>query len=283
MRPAGAHRVLVTANSASGETPMGWVDQFSLTNRVAVVTGAAGGLGRELVAILTDAGARVVLADTDESKLNELSEKIDSTGVNVLAQVCDVTRKPDILRLIRNAHDKFGSIDVLINCAGILGLDSFLLAVTEQDWDAILNVNLKGTWMTATEVSRYMVEHAIEGSIINISSSLGFRSQLKRVPYAASKAAVEHLTRNMAMELVQYKIRVNCLAPGWMNTDMVKNILDGPEGSRWRNAIPMRRAAEPAELTGALLLLASKASSYMTGTVIRVDGGYSYCGIELAD
>jgi NAD(P)-dependent dehydrogenase (short-subunit alcohol dehydrogenase family) len=215
--------------------------------------------------------------------LNELSEKIDSTGVNVLAQVCDVTRKPDILRLIRNAHDKFGSIDVLINCAGILGLDSFLLAVTEQDWDAILNVNLKGTWMTATEVSRYMVEHVIEGSIINISSSLGFRSQLKRVPYAASKAAVEHLTRNMAMELVQYKIRVNCLAPGWMNTDMVKNILDGPEGSRWRNAIPMRRAAEPAELTGALLLLASKASSYMTGTVIRVDGGYSYCGIELAD
>lgn len=262
---------------------MGWIEQFSLKNQVAVVTGAAGGLGRELVAILADAGAGVVLADTDESKLNELSEKIDPSGGNVLVEGCDVTRKPDILRLIHNADQKFGSIDVLINCAGILGADSLLLAVTEHDWEAVLNVNLKGTWMAATEVSRYMVEHAIEGSIINISSSLGFRSQLKRVPYAASKAAVEHLTRNMAMELVQHKIRVNCLAPGWMNTAMVKNILDGPEGGKWRNAIPMRRAAEPVELTGALLLLASKASSYMTGTVIRVDGGYSYCGIELSD
>jgi 2-deoxy-D-gluconate 3-dehydrogenase len=87
----------------------------------------------------------------------------------------------------------------------------------------------------------------------------------------------------MAMELVQHKIRVNCLAPGWMNTAMVKSILDGPEGAKWRNAIPMRRAAEPAELTGALLLLASKASSYMTGTILRVDGGYSYSGIELPD
>jgi NAD(P)-dependent dehydrogenase (short-subunit alcohol dehydrogenase family) len=147
----------------------------------------------------------------------------------------------------------------------------------------VLNVNLKGTWMVATEVSRYMVEHAIEGRVINISSSLGFRSQLKRVPYATSKAAVEHLTRNVAMELVQHKIRVNCLAPGWMRTEMVKNVLDGPEGEKWRNAIPMRRAADPIELTGALLLLASKASSYMTGTVIRVDGGYSYCGIELPE
>jgi NAD(P)-dependent dehydrogenase (short-subunit alcohol dehydrogenase family) len=147
----------------------------------------------------------------------------------------------------------------------------------------VLNVNLKGTWMVATEVSRYMVEHAIEGRVINISSSLGFRSQLKRVPYATSKAAVEHLTRNVAMELVKHKIRVNCLAPGWMRTEMVKNVLDGPEGEKWRNAIPMRRAADPIELTGALLLLASKASSYMTGTVIRVDGGYSYCGIELPE
>ena len=118
---------------------------------------------------------------------------------------------------------------------------------------------------------------------INISSSLGFRSQLKRVPYSASKAAVEHLTRNLAMELVKHKIRVNCLAPGWMSTTMVKDILEGPEGEKWRRAIPMGRAAEPVELTGALLLLASRSSSYMTGTVLRVDGGYSYCGIEMPD
>lgn len=262
---------------------MGWVDQFSLENQVAVVTGAAGGLGCELVAILAEAGARLVLADTDARKLDQLSQKLDPSGEKVLVQTSDVTQKDDILRLITEAHKKFDSIDVLINCAGILGADSLLFGVTEAEWDKVMNVNLKGTWMAATEVSRYMVDHAIEGSIINISSSLGFRSQLKRVPYAASKAAVEHLTRNMAMELVQHKIRVNCLAPGWMNTAMVKSILDGPEGAKWRNAIPMRRAADPAELTGALLLLASRASSYMTGTVLRVDGGYSYCGIEPPD
>lgn len=260
---------------------MGWIDQFSLKNQVAVVTGAAGGLGSELVTILADAGARVVLADIDERKLGELSQKIDPAGRDVFIQACDVTQKHDILRLIHNTHKKFGTIEVLVNCAGILGDDSLLLGVTENHWDDVLNVNLKGTWMVATEVCRYMVEHAIEGRVINVSSSLGFRSQLKRVPYAASKAAVEHLTRNMAMELVQHKIRVNCLAPGWINTAMVKNILAGPEGEKWCSAIPMRRAAEPVELTGALLLLASKASSYMTGTVIRVDGGYSYCGIEL--
>jgi len=108
-------------------------------------------------------------------------------------------------------------------------------------------------------------------------------SQLKRVPYATSKAAVEHLTRNMAMELVRHNIRVNCLAPGWMNSQMVEEMLYGPEGDKWRKTIPMRRAAEPEELTGALLLLASQASSYMTGSVVRVDGGYAYCGLELPE
>ncbi len=236
-----------------------------------------------MATILAEAGARLVLADTDENKLRQLAQTIDPSGEKVLPQQCDVTQKSDILRLIHETHDKFQSIDVLINCAGVLGDDSLLFGVTEDEWDKVLEVNLKGTWMAATEVSRYMVEQAIEGSIINISSSLGFRSQLKRVPYAASKAAVEHLTRNLAMELVQHKIRVNCLAPGWMNTAMVKSILDGPDGAKWRRAIPMGRAADPSELTGALLLLASKASSYMTGTVLRVDGGYSYCGIELPD
>ncbi len=262
---------------------MRWIDQFSLENQVAVITGAAGGLGRELVAILADAGASLVLADTDEIKLDQLSREIDPTGQKVLSLKCDVTSKHDILSLIESAHQKFKTIDLLVNCAGILGPDELLFDVSEDDWDAVLNVNLKGSWQAATHISQYMVTHQIEGRIINISSSLGLRSQLKRVPYATSKAAVEHLTRNLAMELVSHNIRVNCLAPGWMETDMVKNLLDGPDGKKWHDAIPMRRAANPSELTGPLLLLASKASSYMTGAVIRVDGGYSYCGIELPE
>jgi len=262
---------------------MKWIEQFSLENQVAVVTGAAGGLGRELVAILADAGASLVLADTNEFKLDELSREIDPSGQKVLAQKCDVTNKQDILSLIENADKKFKTIDLLINCAGILGSDELLFGVSEDDWDTVLNVNVKGAWLAATHISQYMVAHQVEGRIINISSSLGFRSQLKRVPYATSKAAVEHLTRNLAMELVSHNIRVNCLAPGWMETNMVKNILEGPQGKKWRDAIPMRRAANPSELTGPLLLLASKASSYMTGAIVRVDGGYSYCGIELPE
>lgn len=257
-----------------------WVSQFSLEHHTAVVTGAAGGLGEQLTAILLDAGANVVLADLAEEKLGELAAR---TPGRALAQSCDVTSKRSVSHLIDAAHKRFGAIDVLVNCAGILGADALALDVGEADWDRVIDVNLKGTWMTSTEVARYMVERGIKGRIVNISSSLGPRAQLKRVPYAASKAGVEHLTRTMAMELVRSGVRVNCLAPGWMNTEMVKTMLTGSEGERWRGAIPMGRAAQPRELAGPLLLLASEASSYMTGSILRVDGGYAYCGIELPE
>ena len=262
---------------------MDWIKQFSLQNEVAVVTGAVGGLGRELVNILYDAGANLVLADTDAAHLQLFAQQIDPLGQRVLIQQCDVTNEQDILCLIQKTNDHFKRIDVLVNCAGVLGSDALLFDLTETDWDRIFAVNLKGSWLAATHISQYMAKHHIEGRIINISSSLGLRAQLKRVAYASSKAAVEHLTRNLAMELVQYQIRVNCLAPGWMNTPMVEKILNGPDSKKWRAAIPMGRAADPSELAGPLILLASKASSYMTGTILRVDGGYAYCGIELPE
>ncbi len=259
---------------------MSWVSQFSLEHHTAVVTGAAGGLGEQLTVILLEAGANVVLADLAEERLVELAAR---TPGKALAHRCDVTSKRGVSQLIDAAHKRFGAIDVLVNCAGVLGPDTLALDVDEADWEQVIDVNLKGTWMTSTEVARYMAARGTKGKIVNISSSLGLRAQLKRVPYAASKAGVEHLTRTMAMELVRYGVRVNCLAPGWMNTEMVKTMLTGPEGERWRSAIPMGRAAEPGELVGALLLLASEASSYMTGSIVRVDGGYAYCGIELPE
>lgn len=262
---------------------MKWISQFSLENQVAVVTGAAGGLGQELVKILLDAGANVVLADLNENKLKTFSNTLDPGSQNTMPVLCNITKKKDISDLIKRTEDRFSSIDILVNCAGILGNDCPMDEVTEAQWDEVMEINLKGTWLVSTEIAKFMIERAIQGRIINISSSLGLRAQLKRIAYAPSKAGVEHLTRNMAMELVLSKIRVNCLAPGWMNTPMVKELLEGPEGKRWQQAIPMRRAAEPEELAGPLLLLASKASSYMTGTILRVDGGYAYCGIELPD
>lgn len=259
------------------------MDLFSLENQVAIVTGSLGGLGQELVKILLLAGAQVILVDINEEKLKQFATTIDPQHKKTFIQVCNVTNQKDIQTLIENAHHKYHRIDILVNCAGILGNDAAMFDVTEADWDAVMAVNLKGSWMMATAVAQYMVQHKISGNIVNISSALGFRAQLKRVAYATSKAGVEHLTRNLAMELVKYDIRVNCLAPGWIATEMVRPILEGPEGKKWRAAIPMRRAAEPQELMGALLLLASRASSYMTGNVLRVDGGYSYCGLELPE
>ncbi|MBA3535382.1 MAG: SDR family oxidoreductase [Tatlockia sp.] len=257
---------------------MSYLKQFSLENQVAIVTGACGGLGQEVVKVLVDAGAKVVLADINQLTLETMFSKIDST--KKLLSVCDVRDKNTIKNLIEDTDKKFSRIDILVNCAGILGSDNFLFDTTESEWDSVLQVNLKGTWLMSTEVARYMVKHSIEGKIITISSSLGYRAQLKRIAYASSKAAVEHLTRNMAMELAEQGIRVNCLAPGWMETPMVKTFLEGAEGAKWQKTIPMRRAAKPQELSGALLLLASEASSYMTGVVLRVDGGYAISGIE---
>ena len=255
-------------------------DQFLMHDEVVIVTGAAGGLGSELARILAAANATVVLVDINPKALVALSDELTAQGFSVAAKVCDITVAQSIEMLINEVDSQYQRIDALVNCAGILGSNDHMFNIEADEWDAVMDINLKATWQVSTRIASYMLDKEIHGRIVNISSSLGGRAQLKRIHYATSKAGVEHLTRNMAMELVKKNIRVNCLAPGWLATPMVKEILDGPEGDHWRKTIPMGRAADPHELTGALLLLASRASSYMTGSVLRVDGGYSYRGIE---
>lgn len=255
-------------------------EQFSMNQEVAIVTGAAGGLGCELARILAAANATVVLVDINEQAIVELSDELNSQGLSAIPKVCDITNAQSVEALVKDIDLQHHRIDVLVNCAGILGSNEPMFKIMPEEWDAVMTINLKATWQMSTIIAGYMLDKNIHGRIVNISSSLGGRAQLKRIHYATSKAGVEHLTRNMAMELVKNNIRVNCLAPGWLSTPMVKEILDGPEGDHWRKTIPMGRAADPHELTGPLLLLASRASSYMTGSVLRVDGGYSYRGIE---
>ena len=149
-----------------------------------------------------------------------------------------------------------------------------------EEWNAAMTINLKAPWQISTSIAGCMLGKNIRDRIVNISSSVSGRAQQTRIHYATSKAGVEHLARNMATELVKQKIWVNCLAPGSLSTPIVKDIFDGPEGEHWRKTIPMGRAADPQDLAGAFLLLASRASSFTTGGVLRVDGSYSYRGIE---
>jgi NAD(P)-dependent dehydrogenase (short-subunit alcohol dehydrogenase family) len=256
------------------------IEQFNLKNNVAIVTGAAGGLGQELAKILAEAGATLVLTDVHETALKNVEETLLKNGHDVSSIQCDIRNQAEVTSLIKNVHQSNHRIDILVNCAAILGENATVFNIEGDDWDNVMSTNLKGTWMLSKYVSEYMVRENIKGRIVNISSSLGLRAQMKRIHYATAKAGVEHLTRNMAMELIKYGIRVNCLAPGWVATPMVNAILETPEGKALIGTIPMKRAADPSEMSGALLLLTSEASSYMTGSILRVDGGYSYCGIE---
>lgn len=259
---------------------MKFIEQFLLKDEVIIVTGAAGGLGRELARLLLDAQATVVMIDIDFAMLEAAAKEIQADTKRIVLQQCDVTSKSSVLAMIDAVDKHCGRIDALVNCAGILGGEKSIFEINESDWDTVLNVNLKGTWLCITEVARYMVAHKTQGRIVNISSVLGSCAQLNRVAYGSSKAGVEHLTRNMAMELADYGIRVNCLAPGFIKTEMVKHMLDSPAAQGWLNAIPMKRAADPSELAGPLLLLTSKASSYMTGTIIKADGGMAFLGLK---
>ncbi len=253
---------------------------FNLKDNVAIVTGASGGLGQVLSKILAQAGATLILLDIQKEGLSKVAENLLKTGHAVNSYVCDIRSEAEINQVIEAVHQQHQRIDILVNCAAVLGADAPLFNIEADDWDTVLATNLKGTWMISKQVSEYMAKKHIKGRIVNISSSLGLRAQMKRIHYASAKAGVEHLTRNMAMELVEYGIRVNCLAPGWIATPMVNAILETDEGKALVQSIPMKRAAEPSEMSGALLLLASEASSYMTGSVLRVDGGYCYCGIS---
>lgn len=247
---------------------------FSLSGRHAVVTGAASGLGRQCAVTLAKAGASVTLIDIDKPGLAETAKIIQGAGGTAQELAIDVTQHDQIVHGVAQAITELGPIHILVNSAGI-AIWKAVLDVTEQEWDRLVAVNLKGIWLISQAVARHMVEQRIAGSIINISSADSHRAQKNLTPYAATKAAVNHLTRNMSYELAKHGVRVNVLAPGGMLTNMVKDFLKTPDGQAAVWTVPFKRFAELHELDGPLLLLASQASSYMTGSVLTVDGGLS--------
>jgi NAD(P)-dependent dehydrogenase (short-subunit alcohol dehydrogenase family) len=244
---------------------------FDLAGRHALVTGGGTGLGRSLALTLAAAGARLTLCARRTAPLEETAALIRSGGGTAACLVMDVSDPASVTAAFA-ALD--GPLDVLVNNAGVAA-DRMLLDVEEEDWSRVQEANLGGAWRVARAAARHMIDGGRGGSIINIASVLGTSVQKGTGPYAAAKAGLLHLSRSMALEWARYGIRVNAIAPGYYHTDMAASYLESDTGHAMLKRIPLRRLGDPDELAGALLLLASGAGRYMTGSVITVDGGLS--------
>ena len=247
---------------------------FDLTGQRAIVTGASRGLGHHFALTLARAGAEVALAARGIDRLEEAVKEIEGFGGCAVAIQVDVTDGKSVEMCVGTAEKTLGAIDILVNNAGI-AVTKPLLEHAEEDWDSVLDTNLKGVWLMAQEVARRMVHCGRGGSIINIASVLGERGISQLPGYCASKGGIINLTRAMAVELAPHGIRVNAIAPGYIETDMNRQFFATQAGQRLIKRIPQRRLGQVEDLDGTLLLLASDASRYMTGSVITIDGGQS--------
>jgi len=244
-----------------------------LQGKVALVTGASSGLGRHFAEILAEAGAAVGLAARRTEHLSEVADRITQHGGRAAITHLDVLDPTSIVAAVANVEATLGAIDILVNNSGV-AVQKAALETTAEDWDAVVNVNLKGAFLMATEVARRMRQHARAGSIINIESILSFRQTQSLASYAASKAGLTQLTRSLALELARHQIRVNGIAPGYIETDMNREFFATEAGAALLKRIPQRRVGQPQDLDGPLLLLASDASRYMSGATLVVDGGH---------
>lgn len=248
-------------------------DRFSLAGTSALVTGASSGLGEHFARVLAGAGARVVVAARRVGRLAALEQEIIATGGKAAAVTMDVTNARSVAEGFDAAEAAFGTPTVVINNAGI-SLPSFFARMSEEQWRETMDVNLDGVFRVGQQSAQRMIRNGKGGSIVNIASIVGLGAIKTLSAYAASKAAVIALTRTMALELAREKIRVNALAPGYISTELNDSFWQTDGGKRMIAHVPMRRLGTVDELDGPLLLLASPAGSFMTGTVLTVDGGH---------
>jgi len=252
------------------------LDSFSLEGQVGIVTGGGQGLGKVFCHAFAEAGADIVVAESNPETGAPTAEEVKSKGHDALFCLTDVREHESVQAMVDRALGKFGKIDFLMNNAGVV---QWCKAenLTEADWRNVIDVNLNGLFFCCQAAGKHMIERR-NGCIINIASMSGLivnRPQ-PQAAYNTSKAAVIHLTKSLAAEWAPHNIRVNSISPGYMGTAMAKPHFDNPEyGGVWIDAIPMKRPGEPEELGPLAVFLASRASSYITGASIVIDGGYS--------
>lgn len=249
-------------------------DIFSLKGRVALVTGGNRGIGKTVAEYMADAGADIVLCDLSDA--SSVAESISRNyGVRAAAFVCDVTDPVQVENTVSAAGKAMGTLDILFNNAGI-GPHKDALEVTPEEWQAVLNVNLNGIFYVACAFSRFLIAHGKKGSIINTASmsALIVNIPQKQASYNSSKAAVMHLTKTLAVEWVDKGIRVNSISPGYIRTDLIKSVRQDWQDA-WVDMIPFKRMGRPEELAGAVIYLASEASSYTSGANIVIDGCFT--------
>ena len=252
------------------------LEKFSLEGQVGIVTGAGQGLGKVFALAFAQAGADVVIAEINPDTGLQTVQDVRALGRRALYVETDVRRRERVEAMVAAALTEFGQVDFMMNNAGITRWCE-AEAVPEGDWLDVVDVNLNGLFYCCQAVAKHMIERR-SGRIVNIASMSGMivnRPQ-PQASYNATKAAVIHLTRSLAAEWAPYNVRVNAIAPGYMDTPMARPFFDDPKyGGLWIDAIPMKRPGRPEELAPVAVLLASEASSYMTGTTVVIDGGYS--------
>lgn len=245
---------------------------WDCTGKVALVVGGGRGIGRAIARALAEAGADVVPTSRTQAEIEEVAGEIEAQGRRTLVQPCDISEPAQVRALVRRVIDELGQIDVLVNAAAISPLWKRMEDVTEDEWDRILGVNLRGAFLLSREVGRHMLERGY-GSIVHIASIAGLKGVTHFGVYAVSKAGLIGLVRVLAREWAP-KVRVNAIAPGWVRTEMTKPVLEHPEISKGLlREIPLGRFAEPEEIAPLAVYLASDASRFATGQVFVVDGG----------
>ena len=244
---------------------------MSLKDKIVLITGASRGIGKEIAIRLAKEGANIAITYTsNKEKALAVVEEIKANGVNAIAIKANVVNNHEVLNMVKRVEEELGTIDILVNNAGVTK-DNLLIRMSEEDWDLVLDVNLKGVFLCTKAVARAMMKKRY-GKIINISSIVGVNGNAGQGNYSASKAGVIGFTKSIAKELASRGIRVNAIAPGFIETDMT-NILKEEIKKEMIESIPLNSLGKPKDIANLAVFLASEESDYITGQVIKVDGG----------